>query len=252
MVDENKKNNKYNEEINVLIVDDHPFFRQGICLYIEPIKDISIGAEASNGQEAISLLVDHKFDVILMDLQMPERDGIEATRKILDMNPDIKILIMTSFNSWDKVYQALQVGAAGYILKDAEPEELMAAIRAVAAGGNYFGSEVTGEIMQQLSGKILNNRSNKSDDKLASNLDSKSTKEEKNSDLIEPLTERELEVLQYLGKGLSNKAIAEILIISEKTIKTHVSNIFSKLQVNSRTEAVVYAIRYGLIEQGGD
>ncbi len=237
-----KNLHKNKGKINVLIVDDHPFFRQGICLYIEPIQDIAIGAEASNGQEAVSLLVDNNFDVILMDLQMPEIDGIEATRQILDINPDIKILIMTSFNSWDKVYQALQVGAAGYILKDAEPEELMAAIRAVAAGGNYFGSEVTGEIMQQLSEKTLDN-------KLGNKLDSKSSKEVKNFNLIEPLTDRELEVLQYLGKGLSNKAIADVLIISEKTIKTHVSNIFSKLQVNSRTEAVVYAIRHGLIEQ---
>lgn len=204
MASENKKNYNNKGKISVLIVDDHPFFRQGICLYVEPIQDIVIAAEAGNGQEAISLLLDNKFDVILMDLQMPKTDGIDATRQILATNPDIKILIMTSFNSWDKVYQALQVGAVGYILKDAEPEELMAAIKAVAAGGNYFGSKVTGEIMQKLSGKTLKN----------SKSISKSNKKINNSDLIEPLTDRELEVLQYLSKGLSNKAIADELIIN--------------------------------------
>ncbi|MFP4661228.1 MAG: response regulator [Halanaerobiales bacterium] len=233
-----------NEKINVLIVDDHPFFRQGICLYLEPIEDINITAEVDDGREAVSLLNERTFDVILMDLQMPDIDGIDATKQILDINPEIKILILTSFNSWDKVYNALQAGAAGYILKDAQPEELMAAIRAVAAGGNYFGSEITGEILYKLSSQSNDTTQNKTQDNRERNI---KDNKDANQNLMESLTERELEVLQHLGQGLSNKAIAEELILSEKTIKTHLSNIFSKLQVNSRTEAAIYAMKKGLI-----
>ncbi|MFP4016036.1 MAG: response regulator transcription factor [Halanaerobiales bacterium] len=236
-------NKEDNQVINVLIVDDHPFFRQGICLYLEAIDDINITAEADDGQEAVSLLRENIIDVILMDLQMPGTDGIEATKQILAITSDVKILILTSFNSWDKVYKALQAGAAGYILKDAQPEELMAAIRAVAAGGNYFGSEVTGEIMHKLSSKSDNGPQDNDNNK---DIDS-SYNGIANQNLAEPLTDRELEVLQHLGRGMSNKAIAEELILSEKTVKTHLSNIFSKLQVNSRTEAAIYAMKKGLI-----
>lgn len=215
-----------NDIINLLIVDDHAFFRQGISLFLEDSEKVKILGEANDGEEAIKKAKENEIDVILMDIQMPNMDGIQATEVIKKQAENIKVLMLTSFNSWEKVYEALQAGADGYVMKDSKPEELLAAINAVFAGGSYYGKEV--------SQKILNRINNNS-------------KEFDNQDLIEPLTDRELDVLALLGRGLSNQEIADELVVSIKTVKTHVSNILSKLEVDSRTQAAVYALRKGLI-----
>lgn len=209
----------------ILIADDHPFFRQGIRLYLDGVEEIELVGEASNGQEALAMLnAGTKIDVVLMDLKMPEMDGIEATRKLKKKWSQVKVLVLTSFGSWDKVYEALQAGANGYVMKDAKPEELIAAIKAVNTGGSYFGAEITREILERVSGTPT-----------------------KEPDLVEPLTDREMEVLKLLAQGMGNKEIAEELVVSVKTVKTHVSNILTKLEVNSRTQAAIYAMRHGLI-----
>ena len=213
------------EKIKLLIADDHQFFRQGISLFLDDNEEIKIKAEADNGQITLEIIdQDDDFDVVLMDLQMPKMDGIEATEKIKKKFPSIKVLILTSFNSWNKVYEALKAGADGYVMKDSKPEELIAAIKAVNSGGVYYGAEVAAQLLKRV---------NQPSDDI--------------EDLIEPLTERELEVLALLGRGLSNQEIADELVVSIKTVKTHVSNILTKLQVDSRTQAAVFAIRRGLI-----
>ncbi len=215
------------EKIKLLIADDHPFFRQGISLFLDDTSEIEIKAEADNGKIALDTIKkDNDFDVILMDLQMPEMDGIEATAQIKSDYPSIKVLILTSFNSWSKVYEALKAGADGYIMKDSKPHELVAAIKAVNTGGVYYGAEVAEQLLKRVN---------------------QTSSEAENEELIEPLTDRELEVLALLGRGLSNQEIADELVVSIKTVKTHVSNILAKLEVDSRTQAAVFAIRKGLI-----
>ncbi len=213
------------EKIRLLIVDDHPLFRQGVRFYLESIPELKLIGEAENGARALTFLREHQVDVILMDLQMPGMDGVEVTGEIKKEWPETRVLILTSYNSWDKVYSALKSGAAGYILKDAQPKEVLAAIKAVASGGSFLGPMVASELLNR-----INN-----------------DPEDRSLNLPEPLTERELEVLKLLGQGLGNREIAEQLIISEKTVKTHVANILQKLEVSSRTQAVLYAIRHNLI-----
>lgn len=214
----------------LLIVDDHPLFRQGVRLFLETNSDLELIGEAANGQEALDFLEQKRADVVLLDLQMPGLDGIETTKRIADCHPQVKVLILTSFGSWNKVYAALKNGAAGYILKDAEPEQLAAAIRAVAAGGNYLGAQTAAELLEHV------DRPGKPEA----------------SELPEPLSSRETEVLALLARGLGNREIAESLFISEKTVKTHVANILQKLNVKSRTQAALYAMRENLVETGKD
>jgi DNA-binding NarL/FixJ family response regulator len=211
--------------IRLLIIDDHPLFRQGVRFFLESIPELELMAELENGSAALAFLAEHQVDLVIMDLQMPGMDGVEATYKIKETWPLVKVLILTSFGGWDKVYAALKAGAAGYVLKDAQPEELVAAIKAVAAGGSYLGAQAAIELINRV-------------DCYIGNLP---------DDLPEPLTERELEVLKLLGQGLGNREIAEKLIVSEKTVKTHVANILQKLQVSSRTQAVLYAIQHNLL-----
>lgn len=211
--------------VRSLIVDDHPLFRQGVRFYLESIPGLELVGEAKNGAAALSFLAIHSVDVILMDLQMPEMDGVETTKRIKEAWPETKVLVLTSFNSWDQVYTALKSGASGYILKDAPPEELAAAIKAVANGGLYLGTQVANQIISPLG----------------------SQKEKVGNELPEPLTDRELEVLRQIGRGLGNRVIASELVLSEKTVKTHVANILQKLQVANRTQAALYAIRHNLL-----
>lgn len=221
------------KKISVVIVDDHPFFRQGVCLYFKKNEHIDILEELSDGKEVLEFLKENhnQVDVVIMDLQMPGMSGGEATREICQQWPNIKVLVLTSYGSWDKVYSLLNSGAAGYLIKDANPEELAAAIKAVQTGGTYFGKQVKEALLN----------------KVTMNVSEHDTKEEF-SDLIEPLTDREVDVLKSIGQGLGNSEIAEKLYISKNTVKTHVSHIFQKLNVNSRTEAAFYAMQKGLIE----
>lgn len=211
--------------IRLLIVDDHPLFRQGVRFFLESVPELELLGELENGPAALAFLAEHQVDLVILDLQMPGIDGVEVTLKIKEKWHEVKVLILTSFGGWDKVYAALKAGAAGYVLKDAQPEELVAAIKAVAAGGSYLGAQAAMELVN----RIDCNTENLPDD------------------LPEPLTEREFEVLKLLGQGMGNREIAEKLIVSEKTVKTHVANILQKLQVSSRTQAVLYAIQHNLL-----
>jgi DNA-binding NarL/FixJ family response regulator len=214
-------------KIRLLIIDDHPLFRQGVRFFLESIPEIELAGEAENGADGLAFLSGNPVDIVLMDLQMPGMDGIEVTEKIKERWPDIKVLVLSSFNSWDKVYSALKKGAAGYVLKDAPPEELLAGIKAVAAGGSFLGAKVATELLNRMG-----------NDPAVPTA----------TDLPEPLTERETEVLKLIGQGLGNREIAERLVISEKTVKTHVANILQKLQVKSRTQAALYAIQHQIIQ----
>ncbi len=224
------------DKIKIIIVDDHTLFRKGIALYLEDEIEIDIKMEAADGREALSFLENRasEIDLVIMDLNMPGLSGEEATRIISEQWPEIKILILTSYGSGDKVYQMLSSGASGYLLKDAEPSELVIAIKAVVAGGSYFGNQLATELL------TLVNKKNGEESKAKTN-------NQVNQELIEPLTDREVEVLKLLGQGLANSEIGDELHISNNTVKTHVSNIFQKLNVKSRTEAAFLALEKGLI-----
>lgn len=215
--------------IRLMMVDDHPLFRQGVRLYLQGAPGIQLVGEASDGNEALEFLETETADVILMDLQMPGPDGIEVTTRIKERWPQINVLLLTSFGSWEKIMAALKAGASGYILKDADPDELLAAINAVSAGGSYLGNRVTAQLLNHM-------------DQPAPSPQQQATGE--------PLTEREREVLALVARGQNNREIAEALFVSEKTVKTHVANILQKLQVKSRTQAALYAMKNGLVQDG--
>ena len=210
--------------VRLLIADDHPFFRQGVSLFLDGVEWVEVVGEADNGKKALDILHHQPVDLVLMDLQMPEIDGIETTRQVLEEWPTVKVLVLTSFNSWDQVYQALQAGASGYLLKNAKPEQLLAAIRAVVAGGSYLGTQLARELLERVTRDPV-----------------------EESQGLSILTEREVDVLKLVGRGLGNKEIAGELFLSVKTVKTHTANIFAKLELSNRTQAAIYAIRHGLV-----
>lgn len=215
------------DSIRLLIVDDHPLFRQGVRLFLRESPGIELAGEAGSGEEALLFLEKETVDVVLMDLQMPGMDGIEATNRVLSTWSEIKVLILTSFGSWQKAYTSLKTGASGYVLKDAQPQELVAAIRAVAAGGSYLSAPIASEMINHLG----------------------SQNEPEIGHSPESLTEREKEVLVHVARGLGNREIAFQIFVSEKTVKTHVANILQKLGVKSRTQAALYAMRTGLVKE---
>jgi DNA-binding NarL/FixJ family response regulator len=206
--------------IRVLIVDDHAMVRQGIATFIETQDDIQLVGEASNGREAIARVQELAPDVVLMDLQMPELDGITATREIKAQFPQIKILALTSFVNDTQITPALQAGASGYLLKDISADALMKAIRAAHQGETPLAPVIAKKLIK---GIVAHNDETRA---------------------IDRLTERERDVLGLLGRGMSNKQIAAHLSISEKTVKFHVSSILSKLNLNDRTQAALFASKY--------
>ncbi|MEE9262739.1 MAG: response regulator transcription factor [Dehalococcoidia bacterium] len=209
-------------KIGVLIVDDHAVVRQGLRSLLELHDDIEVAGEAANGLEAVELTSRSMPDVVLMDLMMPEMDGIEATRKIRALSPSTQVIVLTSFSEDEQVFSAIKAGALSYLLKNVSPADLVKAIQAAYRGEAQLHPEIAKKLMDEVSapGK-------------------RSTPEE--------LTERELGVLQLLARGQSNRNIGQELVISEKTVKTHVSNILSKLHLADRTQAAIYAIREGLV-----
>ncbi len=219
------------EKIRVLIVDDHAVVRQGLRTFLElqdapPALPIEVVGEAANGSQAVELARRTQPDVVLLDLVMPELDGIAATPQIIACSPRSRVLILTSFGEEDKVFPAIRAGAHGYLLKDIPPNDLVLAVRAAHAGKVQLHPEVARKLMSAVAAK-------------AEPLASRAATDAEGS-----LTEREQEVLRLIADGLSNREIAEKLVISEKTVKTHVSNILGKLGLADRTQAAIYALRH--------
>jgi two-component system, NarL family, response regulator LiaR len=210
------------EPIRILIADDHAIVRKGLTALFATEEDLRVLGEAQDGQEAVEKAGALKPDVVLMDLVMPRMDGIEATRRITEADPGVKVLVLTSFAADDKVFPAVKAGALGYLLKDSSPEELVAAIRRVHRGEPSLEPDIARKVLHELSHPG------------------------KEKPTVDPLTERELEVLRLISQGLSNKEIASKIFIAEWTVRTHVSNILGKLHLASRTQAALYALRSGL------
>ncbi len=208
--------------IRLLLVDDQGIVRKGIRALLAEVKGMQVLGEAGDGLEAIRQAKALKPDVILMDLVMPRMDGIEATRRIKADLPEVRILALTSFIADDKVFPAIQAGALGYLLKDSDPEDLITAIKNVALGQPFLHPEIARRVLDELSHPA------------GREPDS------------EQLTEREVEVLQLVAQGISNQDIAERLVISEATVRTHIGNILGKLHLANRVQAALYALRKGL------
>jgi len=218
----NEKQLKKDEPIRVLVVDDHTIIRKGIKAVLDLIPDIDLVGEAENGNQAVEMEQELIPDVILMDLMMPEMDGIECIKQIKEKRTKARILVLTNFAGEDMIFPAIKAGAMGYHLKDSSPEALIEAIRQVNQGVASLHPSIAKKVLEEFS---------RSDKQLLSE---------------EPLTQRELEVLRLIAQGYENRDIAEQLVISEATVRTHVSNILGKLHLASRTQAALYALREGL------
>lgn len=213
-------------KINVLIVDDHQVVREGLCAFLELLDDITVIGEAEDGRQAVELVRSLKPDVVLMDLVMPHMDGITATQQVVALDLGTKVIALTSFSEDDKVFPAIQAGASSYLLKNVSPDALAEAIRAVHRGEARLHPDITRKLMQQVSQPKITAQENS----------------------LGELTEREVEVLRLVAGGSNNREIAEQLFISENTVKTHVSNILSKLGLEQRTQLVLYAIKNKLVD----
>lgn len=206
--------------IRILLVDDHEMVRIGVSAYLQAQDDMEVAGEAANGEEAVKMALDLKPDVILMDMVMPVMNGAEATEAIINDWPEAKIMIVTSFLDDDKVYPALKAGAVSYILKTSKASRIADSIRETMNGTPVLEPEVMSKMMKQMRHERV---------------------------LHEDLTEREMEILLLLAHGYTNQEIAEELFIALKTVKSHVSNLLSKLEVHDRTQAVIYAFQHKLV-----
>lgn len=218
-------------KIRILIVDDQPLFREGLRTLLSVISDFEVAGEAGNGAEAIRLALSIKPAVILMDLQMPILDGVAATRRVHREAPSCAIIVLTTFDDDDMVFDGLRAGAVGYLLKDASSEKLGEAIRAAARGESFLQPSVAAKVIAEFA--------RLSDQRQSSARGLRS--------MIEPLSERELSVLTQIGAGASNREIANALFLAEGTVKNHVTNILGKLGVRDRTRAALKAKEMGLI-----
>jgi NarL family two-component system response regulator LiaR len=215
------------DTIRVILVDDHEVVRNGMRAYLDSQPDFEVVGEASSGGEAVGLVKQQVPDVVLMDLVMPRMDGVEATRRVRDVSPRTQVVVLTSYHDDEYVFPALQAGALSYVLKDSRMEEVAEALRLAARGEALLHPRVASRVIRELTGR--------------------------GSEEINPyaeLTDREMEVLKLIAEGLSNGEIAERLVISENTVKGYVSNILSKLHLNDRTQAAVYAWQKGIKRRG--
>ncbi|MGH2997343.1 MAG: response regulator [Gaiellaceae bacterium] len=210
--------------IRVLIADDHAVVRQGLRTFLGLQEEIDVVGEAADGEEALAAVEELGPDVVLMDLVMPRMDGVEAIRLIRERRPSTRVIVLTSFVDDDKVFPAVRAGAAGYLLKDVQPQELVSAIRTVHGGEALLHPAVAARLMEEFA--AAGERPRRS----------------------ELLTPRERQVMRLIARGLANKAIARELEVSEKTVKTHVSNILGKLGLTDRTQAALYAVREGIVK----
>jgi DNA-binding NarL/FixJ family response regulator len=217
--------------LGVLIADDQALMRAGFRMILESEPDLAVVGEAADGREAVAQAGRLRPDVVLMDVRMPEMDGIEATRRLLDGNGDTKVVMLTTFDMDEYVYEALRAGASGFLVKDVPPEQLVAGIRAVASGDSLLAPSVTKRLIQEFV-----RRPRGTDRTSATELDR--------------LTAREVEVLRMTARGLSNGEIAGELFVSETTVKTHVAHLLAKLGVRDRVQAVVFAYESGVVQPG--
>jgi two-component system NarL family response regulator len=202
-------------KLRLLLADDHTVFREGLSLILSAVPDITVVAEAATGEEAFELFLKHDPDVLILDLQMPGKGGVNTVERILKRQPGAKILILTAYETEEDIYRTIHAGAAGYLLKDTPPEELIGAIRAIASGQRYLSQSVGAKLAGRIGAPVL--------------------------------TERELSVLNRIAAGQANKEIANALGISEGTVKSHVNKIMQKLGAFSRTDAAMVGLRKGLI-----
>jgi DNA-binding NarL/FixJ family response regulator len=210
-------------EIKILIADDHLVVREGLSVMLSREKDIVVLGQAGNGCEAVKLAAELSPDIVLMDLRMPEMDGVEAIRQIKAVQPEVKFIILTTYDDDDYIFKGIEAGARAYLLKDTPREELFKAIRAVSSGESLIEPGVAARVLDRFA-------------ELSRQVQP-----------LKTLSDRELEVLALIAKGTSNKEIAITLSITESTVKTHIQSIFNKLEVNDRTEAVTEALRQGII-----
>lgn len=213
------------DEIQVLLADDHAVVRQGIRRFLEEAPDISVVAEAEDGAEAIRLTEEHRPDIAVLDIRMPEVTGVEAARRIKKQFPDVRVLALTAYDDDPYIFALLQAGAAGYVLKTASADELIQAVRTVHRGESALSPEIASKVVRQAT----------------------QGRPEGAADQIEPLTERELDVLHLVAEGMTNREVGRDLGISHRTVQGHLASIYGKLEVSSRTEAVTEALKRGWI-----
>lgn len=218
------------KKIQVLLVDDHAVVRQGLRMFIEMQEDMEVVGEGTNGIEAVELASRFSPDVILLDLTMPQLDGVKATQRIMAQNPKARVLILTSFGEDDKIFPAIRAGAQGYLLKDIQPRDLVQAIRETYQGKAQLHPDIARRLMAVISDVAP----------------VQAEKPAAPSQDFHGLTDREREVLGLIAQGLNNREIAEKMVISEKTVKTHVSNLLDKLGLEDRTRAAIWALKHGL------
>lgn len=214
-----------NATIRVLLADDHAVVRKGIRDFLQEDPDIAVVAEANNGEDAVRLAGEHLPDVAVLDIQMPKMNGIDATTAIKAGFPRVRVLILTAYEEDPYIFALLRAGADGYVLKNADADDIVRAVKSVAGGGKVLDPAVAGKVMAQMT----------------------TGKPAAASEQVEPLSDRELDVLRLAAQGLTNKAIGQALQISDRTVQGHLANIYGKLGVASRTEAVTSALRLGWI-----
>ncbi len=220
------------EGIRVAIVDDHPFFRQGILDVLNVETDIEVVTESDDGAEALELLSDIQPDVVLMDVNLPNLNGLQVTKQLKEQCPDVNVIILTAYDDEEQIYRAIRIGASAYFAKDITPAQLLDTVRAVAEG--YYvieGQRMTPEQAEQWLIELYHRYGIKPEDATFS-----------------PLTNREMEVLEQIIEGLSNKEIAYRLGISHQTVKNHITSILSKMNLSDRTQAAIYALRHGWVQ----
>ena len=214
------------DPITVLLVDDHELVRRGVRAFLETQEGITVVAEAGDGEEAVRLAAEHAPDVALMDLIMPGMDGVEATRRLVARSPRTNVVMLTSYHDDEHIFPAIRAGALSYVLKEVGPDELAEAVRKAADGEAVLHPRVAARVVRELHG---------------------ARRDETN--VFQELSDRELEVLKLIAEGLSNHEISSRLYVSEKTVKSHVSNILGKLHLADRTQAAVYAWRQGVVRR---
>jgi two-component system, NarL family, response regulator LiaR len=214
------------EPIRILLVDDHNMVRMGLKAYFSTLPDITVVGEAATGEEAVRLAAELTPDVVLMDLIMPGMDGVEATRQVRKSSPHSQVIVVTSYHEDEHIFPAIRAGALSYVLKDIDPDDLAEAIRRANAGEAVLNPRVAARMVKELNGE--------------------------RRETVNPfseLTNREMDVLRQIASGKSNQEIAEILVISEKTVKSHITNLLNKLHLTDRTQAAVYAWQEGIVRR---